>query len=113
MNKRRERLSPVIEAERRKSGVLERRASSLATECAQLGRDLVIARSSIAKSLVTIRGLQDKSHGLERWCTEHEAEAARWKQSAEKAWAWNRELRDMPLWRIACRRMAAHFGRAA
>lgn len=109
MNKRRERLSPVIDAERRKSGVLERRTHGLEAENAQLGRDLVLARTSIAKSLATIRGLQDKNQGLQRRCDESDATTARWKGTAEKAWAYNREFRDTPVWRIAAQRIAARF----
>ena len=33
--------------------------------------------------------------------------------TADVAQAWNRELRDMPLWRIAAKRIAARFGRSS
>lgn len=116
MNKRRERLSPVIDAERRKSGVLERRAHGLEAENAQLGRDLVkardeaIASGTTEKSLrVRVRKLEAENRALEAALGEYQAEAERWKRNAETAWAWNCELRDMPLWRIAAQRIAAWF----
>lgn len=113
MNKRRERLSPVIEAERRKSGVLERRASSLEGECQQLGRDLIIARSSIAKSVETIRALQVRIARFQ--LIERDLEAARdnWRTEALR----NRDraiaMEMMPLWRIAYQRLAARFRSAS
>lgn len=117
MNKRRERLSPVIEAERRKSGVLERRASSLVAECAQLGRDLKLARATDAEARIRAQARLEKlqAANLELYTARDNwrATALQWKGQRDAAWAHNREFRDTPVWRIAYQRLAARFGSAS
>lgn len=117
MNKRRERLSPVIDAERRKSGVLERRANGLEVECAQLGRDLVIARASIAKSIETIRTLQvqlARARGdINRMQINHAERVEHWSGLVRDYGAKASAFEHMPLWRIAAQRIAARFRRSA
>lgn len=117
MNKRRERLSPVIEAERRKSGVLERRAHGLEAECVQLGRDLKLAREAVAKAVETIRSLQVQ---LAR---ERRSREEMQRSHSDRVYHWSGLVRDygakasafdhMPLWRIAAQRIAARFRRSA
>jgi hypothetical protein len=112
MTKRRERLSPVIEAERRKSGVLERRAHGLEAECVQLGRDLKLAREAATKAVETVRSLQVQ---LAR--TRKESEERGWRLIEAMEWrdaeiARRVAIERASLWRIAAQRIAARFRRS-
>jgi chromosome segregation ATPase len=116
MNKRRERLSPVIEAERRRSGVLERRASSLDAECVQLGADLVKARQEAEAAR------RDAHEANERAAFHRKSSTALRKVNADLA-------ADLELWKSECQkwhavanqppspglfeRIAARFGRSS
>jgi len=94
----------------------EGKVKRLRQECDDLRKQLFRAQESarIANEEATARAVSQRQSGeaLREQLRQVRADLAVVEASREKAWAWNRELRDMPLWRIAARRMAARFGRA-
>lgn len=111
MDKRRARYE---QAERTTSA--ESKVKALRQEVHDLRKQLFRAEESarLANEEATARAQAQRQSGeaLRAQLAVERADAARWEKHAEAAWAWNREIRDMALWRIAVDRIRARFGRA-
>src|SRR4051812_17516972 len=91
----------------------EGKVKRLRLENEELRKALFRATESarIANEEATARAVAQRQSGeaLRGQLEEARADATRWKSTAAKAWEWNCEIRDTPLWRIAAQRLAARF----